>query len=198
MTTEISSAAPARAADTAPRAERDEPLGARWWGVLRIGLGWIFLWAFLDKLLALGFATGRDPETGQVDRFGDAAWINGGSPTEGFLTNGLSTRWFFDDLYSSLAGLWWVDWIYMLSMLGIGVALMLGIAVRPAAIAGVIWMILFYTAAALWPENNPFFDDHLVYAIVLAALAAVSAGRYLGLGRRWERLGFVRRNPLLR
>ena len=52
-------------------------------GVLRLVVGWTFLWAFLDKLLALGFATGRDPETGVVDRFGDAAWIDGGEPTFG-------------------------------------------------------------------------------------------------------------------
>ena len=60
--------------------------------VLRLGFGLTFLWAFFDKLLALGFATGRtvDPATGAetVDRFGDAAWINGGSPTEGFLAFG--------------------------------------------------------------------------------------------------------------
>ncbi len=54
---------------------------------LRLSIGWVFLWAFLDKLLALGFATGRDGETGVVDRFGDAAWINGGSPTRGFLSS---------------------------------------------------------------------------------------------------------------
>jgi thiosulfate dehydrogenase [quinone] large subunit len=41
------------------------PRGAYLWGVLRLAMGWIFLWAFLDKLLALGFATGRDPETGR-------------------------------------------------------------------------------------------------------------------------------------
>ncbi len=40
---------------------------------LRISLGWTFLWAFLDKLFALGFATGRDPVTGIADRFGPAA-----------------------------------------------------------------------------------------------------------------------------
>ena len=27
------------------------------WGALRIVFGWIFLWAFLDKLFGLGFAT---------------------------------------------------------------------------------------------------------------------------------------------
>ena len=52
-------------------------------GVLRLVIGWTFLWAFFDKLLALGYSTGKDPVTGNVDRFGDAAWIHGGSPTEG-------------------------------------------------------------------------------------------------------------------
>ena len=181
----------------APMTESREARGGLVWGLLRIGMGWIFFWAFLDKLLALGFATGRDSETGVVDRFGDAAWINGGSPTEGFLSFGLHTKWFFQDFYSSLAGQGWVDWVYMISMLTIGVALMLGILVRPAAIAGIVWMLMFYTAAAIWPANNLFLDDHLIYAIVLAGLAWVAAGRYLGFGRRWERRGIVRRNRLL-
>ena len=198
MSTAINPSTPAAkpAAPTEPQ-ER-APLGAGFWGVLRIALGWVFLWAFLDKLLALAFATGRDPETGVVDRFGDAAWINGGSPTEGFLSFGLDTRWFFEDFYSGLAGQAWVDWAYMASMLFIGAALMLGIATRLAAAAGVVWMLIFYTSAALWPENNPFMDDHLVYAIVLAGIGWVGAGRYLGLGRRWERLDIVKRVPLLR
>ena len=190
----------AERSESVPYIDRDRgnPPGAVWWGLLRIALGWVFLWAFLDKLFALGFATGRDPETGVVDRFGDAAWINGGSPTEGFLENGLNTRWFFDDLYSSLAGLWWVDWIYMLSMLLIGVALMLGVFTRLAALGGIVWMALFYTSSALWPENNPVIDDHVIYAIALAGIAAVGAGRFLGLGRWWERKGLAARHPMLR
>src|SRR5690606_6862690 len=40
----------------------------------RIAIGWVFLWAFLDKTFGLGFATARED-----------AWINGGSPTFGFL-----------------------------------------------------------------------------------------------------------------
>ena len=63
---------------------------ARALAVLRIAFGLTFLWAFVDKLLALGFATGY--ETGKLDRFGDAAWINGASPTEGFLKFGPTAR----------------------------------------------------------------------------------------------------------
>ena len=86
----------------------------------------------------------------------------------------------------------------MVSMAAIGILLILGILTRPAAIAGIVWMVLFYTASAIWPENNPFLDDHLVYAFVLAGIAYVGAGRYLGLGRWWERTGIARRFPILR
>jgi thiosulfate dehydrogenase [quinone] large subunit len=180
-----------------PAADNDSR-GDLFWALLRIGIGWVFLWAFLDKAFALGFSTGRNPDTGDVDRFGDAAWIHGGSPTDGFLQNGLHTKAPFEDLYADLAGKTWVEWIYMLSMLAIGVALILGIAVRPAALAGIAWMFLFYTASAIWPENNPFVDDHVIYAIALAGIAYVGAGRRLGLGRWWEQTAIVKRNPVLR
>ena len=172
--------------------------GGLFWGLLRIAIGWIFLWAFLDRLLALGFSTGRNPETQEIDFFSDAAWIHGGSPTSGFLELGLHTKEPFEGIYSDLAGQGWVDWVYMISMLLIGVLLILGIAVRLAAIAGIVWMFLFYTSSALWSEFNLFVDDHVVDAIALAGIAYVSAGRYLGLGRWWEQTAIATKYPLLR
>ena len=130
-----------------------------------------------------------------ADRFGDAAWIHGGSPTDGFLKFGLHTKEPFSGFYEGLAGSTLIEWVYMLSMAAIGVALMLGIATRLAAGAGIVWMLLFYTASALSPENNPFLDDHIIYAIVLAGIAVVGGARYLGLGRQWERLSFSREGP---
>lgn len=179
-------------------AERGEERGGIFWGLLRISIGWVFLWAFLDKLFGLGFATGRNEETGVVDYFGPDSWLEGGSPTSGFLEFGLHTKDPFTSIYSDLAGQGWVDWIYMVSMFLIGVALILGIATRLAAIGGIVWMVLFYTSSAIWPENNPFMDDHVIYAIALAGIAYVGGGRYLGLGRQWERIGLVERNPILR
>ena len=44
--------------------------------MLRIMVGLTFVWASADKLLGLGYATGPAK-----------AWINGGSPTTGFLSN---------------------------------------------------------------------------------------------------------------
>ena len=161
----------------------------------RISLGWVFLWAFLDKLLALGFSTGRDSETGIVDRFGDAAWIHGGSPTEGFL--GFATKGPFADIYQSFAGAAWADWAFMLGLLGIGAALILGITTRLATVAGVALLVLMWSAV-LPPDNNPFMDDHLIYALTLVLLALLGASKTFGLGRAWERLAIVQRFSFLK
>jgi thiosulfate dehydrogenase (quinone) large subunit len=182
---------------SASESKSARPKGAVFWGVLRLLMGWTFLWAFLDKCFSLGFATGRDPKTGAIDFFGSSAWINGASPTEGFLQFGLHTKEPFLSFYQGLAGSALIDWVYMLSMLGIGLALLLGILTRLAAIAGVVWMIIFYTASAIWPENNPFLDDHVVYAVILAGIAYVGAGRWLGLGDKWRKTGLVRKSPIL-
>jgi thiosulfate dehydrogenase [quinone] large subunit len=177
------------------RREADVKAG-KVWGLLRIAMGWTFLWAFLDKAFGLGFATGRNPDTGAIDFFGKAAWIHGGSPTDGALTFAL--RGPFAGLYSGLIGQTWIEWVYMASMLLIGMALILGIGNRLAALGGIAWMGIFYSATAMWPDNNPFLDEHLVYILVLAGIAYVGAGRYLGLQRQWERLPLVKRLPILR
>jgi len=53
-------------------------------------------------------------------------------------------------------------------------------------------------AAELPLENNPFMDDHIVYALVLVALAIYGAGRTWGLGRTWENLPIIQRHPILK
>ncbi|WP_372734530.1 hypothetical protein [Nocardioides sp.] len=172
---------------------------ARALATLRIAFGLTFLWAFFDKLLALGFATGRsvDPATGveTVDRFGDAAWINGGNPTLGFLKFGADGP--FKDFYNSIAGEAWVNWLFMAALLGIGLALTLGIGMRIAGAAGALLYIMMWTVA-LPPENHPFLDDHILGAISLVVLAATSAGMTWGLGRQWNSTELVKRNQFLR
>ncbi len=162
--------------------------------VLRIAFGLTFLWAFFDKLLALGFSTGS-ADDGTVDRFGDAAWINGGSPTEGFLKFGADGP--FKGFYNNIAGAAWADALFMLALLGIGLALTFGFAMRIAAVSGAILYVMMWTVV-LPPENNPVLDDHLLGAITLIALALLSAGTTWGLGARLERSELVRRYPVLR
>jgi thiosulfate dehydrogenase [quinone] large subunit len=151
---------------------------------LRLALGWVFLWAFIDKVFGLGLAT---PEKG--------AWINGGSPTKGFLGNAVAGP--FEGVYHSIAGAAWADWLFMMGLAAIGTALILGVGMRMAAAAGGMLLVLMWSAV-LPPENNPFMDDHLVYAGVLAVLALTAAGDTLGLGKTWANLPIVRRLPWLK
>lgn len=127
------------------------------WLKLRWVMGLIFLWAFVDKLFGLGFATPSE-----------RSWLNGGSPTAGFLTN--ATRGPFEEFFQSLAGVAIVDWLFMLGLLGVGLTLILNRYVTWGALAGIIMMILMWLAV-FPPENNPLLDEHIVYALVLAVLA---------------------------
>lgn len=165
--------------------------------VLRIGFGLTFLWAFFDKLLALGFSTGKDAATGSVDRFGPDAWIHGGSPTFGFLHFGVSADNPFHGMFNSLAGAGWADALFMAGLLGIGLALTLGIGVRLAAVTGAVLYLLMW-AASLPLENNPAIDDHLIGAVALIVFAFTLAGDTWGMGRTWARTRLVRRFPVLR
>ena len=123
-------------------------------------MSFIFIWAFVDKMFGLGFATP-----------GSKAWINGGSPTTGFLSGGVKGP--FADIFHSLAGVAVVDWLFMLGLLFIGLTLLLRRYVFWGAIAGISMMVLMYLAL-LFPENNPLIDEHIVYALVLALLAIKS------------------------
>jgi thiosulfate dehydrogenase [quinone] large subunit len=163
-------------------------------GALRIIIGWTFLWAFFDKLFALGFGTGRD-ETGAVDRFGDAAWINGGSPTEGFLKFGADGP--FTDFYHAIAGDTWTDWAFMLGLLAIGVSLTFGVFSRLGTVAGVAMYLMMWTVV-LPPENNPITDDHIIGAAAVLVLGLLGASCYVGLGTWWRRQAIVQRYPVLR
>ncbi|WP_460062615.1 hypothetical protein [Streptomyces sp. YKOK-I1] len=162
---------------------------------LRLLTGFVFLWAFLDKTFGLGYAT----PSGK-------GWIDGGSPTKGFL--GSVAAGPMESTFHSWAGDPWANWLFMLGLLGIGLALVAGVALRLAAVAGAAMMALMWIAE--WPpakhlsdgsasmSTNPFADYHLVYALALIVLAATAAGDTLGAGRLWAKLPFVRDHSWLR
>ena len=120
---------------------------------LRLSMGFIFLWAFIDKTFGLGFATTSNK-----------AWINGGSPTSGFLSSAVKGP--FADFFQSLAGVAIVDWMFMAGLLFVGLTLIFNKYVKWGAVAGAIMLLLMYLAL-LWPANNPIIDDHIVYILVL-------------------------------
>lgn len=160
----------------------DDPPLRYVWATTRILLSFIFLWAFLDKLLGLGRATPAE-----------RAWLNGGSPTRGFLAN---TEGPFAGMFQAMAGNVLVDGLFMLGLLGIGLSLLLGIGLRVMALAGALLMVLMWLAS-LPLDNNLWVDDHLIYALVMVGLALERAGETWGVQRWWRATPLVRRAPWL-
>lgn len=101
---------------------------------LRLVLGWTFLWAFIDKLFGLGFAT---PSA--------RAWINGGTPAQGFMKGATEP---FAEFFHSLVRTFGAanDWLFMLGLLGIGIALITGCGLKIAAWTGTLLLFLMYLA----------------------------------------------------
>ncbi len=161
----------------------------------RILLGSVFLWAFLDKAFGWGYATGSAQ-----------SWTGAGSPTKGFLSHVAAGP--LESTFHGWAGQAWADWLFMLGLLGLGAALMSGVALRLTAVSGILLLALMWTAE--WPparylstgaasgSSNPVVDYHVLYAVLLVVLAATGAGATWGLGRTWARLPVVRDHAWLR
>lgn len=144
---------------------------------LRVVLGWFFLWPFFDKLFGLGYATPSE-----------RAWLNGGSPTKGFLSNAEGA---FAGIFKAMAPAAPIlDWIFMAGLLGIGVAVLLGAGLKIAAITGTLLVGMMYLASFPWGMGgtNPLLTTHWIEGACLVVLAATRAGDTFGLGRWWSRI----------
>ena len=171
------------------------PFAGRMLAVLRMVMGVVFVWPFLDKTFGWGYAT---PSAN--------AWVNGGSPTKGFL--GSLDHGPFESMFHNWAGAGWADWLFMLALAAVGLALLFGVGLRIAAVSGSLLLLMMW--AAEWPlarftdagkptmSTNPIIDDHIIFALVLIVLAAVAAGNTWGFGRKWAQIGIVRDNRWLR
>ncbi len=154
--------------------------------ILRILLGFMFLWSFLDKMFGLGFSTKSAN-----------AMINGGSPTEGFLMYGTDTMSFLADTPALVQVL---DVVIMAAFLLLGIALILGIGMKLAAVGGTLLLLLMYVS--LFPltkagSTNPLVDYHIMYMFLLWAFYLSNAGDVLGLGKWWKEQSLVARFPIL-
>ena len=143
--------------------------------VSRIVIGFTFLWAFLDKLFGLGFST---PSA--------RAWINGGSPAQGFISSIKGPFGGFFRMFANTAG----DVLFMVGLLGIGVALIAGAGLRVAAAAGTLLLAFMYLAElpAALGGTNPVVDSHWHEALLLIIAAATLSGDTWGAGKVWARV----------
>lgn len=144
---------------------------------LRLVLGWYFFYAGITKVL------------------------NPNWSAAGFLNNAKT----FPELYAWFAQPDILPWTNLLNEWGltlIGAALILGIGVRIAAVAGAGMLILYYFPILQFPyvKTTSYFlvDEHIVNALVLVYLAVVRAGRVFGLERWCAGLPICSRFPALR
>lgn len=143
--------------------------------VARIVIGFTFLWAFIDKLFGLGFATPAE-----------RAWINGGTPAQGFIGGIEGPFAGFFQIFANPFG----DALFMIGLLGIGVALMTGAGLRIAAVTGTLLMLFMYLAElpAALGGTNPVVDSHWHEALLLIIAAVTLSGDTWGVGKIWGRM----------
>ncbi|MFY9605943.1 MAG: hypothetical protein WAS24_04350, partial [Thermoplasmata archaeon] len=141
------------------------------WVGLRLVLGWTLFWAFLDKLFGLGYATPSK-----------SSWLNGGSPTAGYLS--FATSGPLSGFWNGLSGNSVVDALFMLALLAIGLAVILGIGTKISGISGALLMLMLWSTT-LPPANNPIVDEHIVFLLVFLGMVLVKPGRWWGLGKWW-------------
>ena len=138
----------------------------------RLSLGWVFLWAFIDKIFGLGFATPAE-----------RAMINGGTPAQGYIMGIEGPFAGFFQLFANPFG----DYLFMAGLLGIGIAMMTGAGLKIAAVTGTLLMAFMYLAAIplILGGNNPITDSHVTEALLLIIPALTLAGDQWGLGKWW-------------
>jgi uncharacterized membrane protein YphA (DoxX/SURF4 family) len=130
--------------------------------VLRITIGWHFLYEGLSKVL------------------------NPGWSAKDYL---VSATWWFSDVFHWIAEtpaiLSTIDFINVWGQVFIGLALMLGVFTQTACIAGIILLALYYIAH---PPAYSIVNTNLVEMIALSMLAAIPTGKVIGIDRLLTRL----------
>jgi len=159
-------------------AETYVEISRRWSGpallLMRVLIGWHFFFAGITKVLE-----------GDWTAAGYLGGVPEANPFKGFFSAMAS---------SDLLPL--IDILNMWGLTLVGLALILGAAVRWSAFWGAIIM-WFYWASSLPLEHSVFVDDHIVYIALLFALGAFGAGRYYGLDKYVEQWSIVKNNPAL-
>lgn len=148
--------------------------------LFRISIGWVFLYAAIRQI--------PNPEFSAA----------------GFLTGATTFPAFFE-LMATPPFLTIINVVIPWAHLLLGLALILGIGVRVAAVGGATLMILYYLPRLDFPMVGPnsfIVEYHLVYALMIVYLAAVRAGRIFGLEGWFEKLpatkAYLDRHPVVR
>lgn len=130
--------------------------------ILRIALGWVFLWAGFTKILA------------------PAGWS-----AKGYLLGATGP---FADWFKGMAGNPIVDNLNMWGLALIGISLLAGGLVRWSSIGGALLMLFYYFAYFKQNTAHGLIDDHLIYLFIFVFFIAIKAGEIWGLDKYLKRI----------
>jgi len=143
--------------------------------LLRLGIGWVFLYAGLTKVL--------NPD------WSAAGYLNSAKTFSGFY------QWLASD-----ANLGWVNFLNQWGLTLIGTALILGLAVKLASYGGAAMMLLYYFPVLTFPKigaNSYLVDAHIIYALVMLVLAARGSEETWGVYSWLKTKGLEQKIPWL-
>jgi thiosulfate dehydrogenase [quinone] large subunit len=163
--------------------------GTKALAALRVTLGVGFLYAGLEKIFDFA-GTGAFTAAGFL-KFGTIGALPGVDPKT--IVNPTHALWVNLAGYEQLMPV--LNWLVVTGETAIGIALILGIAVRLSGVLGAVLMGLITVAA--WSFGFGPINETVLYAVVALYLAAVNAGRVYGVDGWLERTEFVTRTPAL-
>ncbi len=127
---------------------------------LRFFLGWFMFFAGIEKVIEPGWTA------------------------SGFLAAAKTFPEFYA-WFAQPAQSWWVDPLNAWGITLVGVALMLGVSIRPAAWAGAVLMVLYYFPHVAYPFVLPhgfIVEEHVIYGAAFILVASLPAAWRFGLG----------------
>lgn len=144
--------------------------------ILRVSMGWMFLYAGITKILNPEWSAG--------------GYLKGAKTFAGFY------QWLLDPNILPA-----VNFINEWGLTLLGISLMLGVFVRLSSILGALLMLMYYLPILDFPYPNPnsfIVDQHIIYIFVLLFFASIRAGRIWGLERWCSHLPVCSKFPWLR
>lgn len=139
--------------------------------LLRLMVGWVFLGAALRQIPDAGWSA--------------AGFMSRAAHFSGFYTF-LSTPPLINIIDA------FIPWLHLL----LGLALILGVFMRLAAVVGSVLMVLYLLPRIEFP--GVVTDPHIFYLLIMIYLASIGAGRFWGLQGRVDKLDPLERHPRLR
>ncbi|SOD73077.1 thiosulfate dehydrogenase [quinone] large subunit [Jatrophihabitans sp. GAS493] len=165
--------------------------------LMRIGLGLVYLWAFISQgfgILYSNVTTSAEAinNDNAPIKYGwsftvdsSQGWISSGfkaSPTSGFVSNMHGPLAFIPkNLPTGLDDFGW-----MLALAGLGVALTFGIFNTIAGWGGLVLNLIIWLAT-FPPSSNPILDaEHITFALAIFLMMWIQASNFWGFGRWWR------------